>query len=144
MIVVPELMMSYYVSEKPSSGPEVPHTTKTATAIAKPTDTQESGLPRLLLTRGLGRCECGLVDCFIFDRREFSQSSLPPTAVVRLFDPGDDGQPQLLPAGPRATVQDVLLQEREERFHRRIVRACSHPAHRARQPITSQGLYIAS
>ena len=35
---------------------------------------------------------------------------------------------------PAAAVQDVLLQEREERFHGRVVAACSGPAPRSGQP----------
>ena len=55
----------------------------------------------------------GPVDCLIFDWREFSQPSLPAPAVVGHFDPGRDGQPQLLPNGPPLAVRVVLLLQRE-------------------------------
>src|SRR5690349_13855267 len=71
----------------------------------------------------LGRCERGPVDCFIFDGREFAQPSLPSPAMVGSLDPGCDGQSEFLPGEPALPVQDVLLQERKERFHRGVVRA---------------------
>jgi hypothetical protein len=33
--------------------------------------------------------------------------------MISALDPGDDGQTQLLPRRPALTVQDVLLQQRE-------------------------------
>ena len=85
-----------------------------------------------------GPCERGPVDCFIFDWREFSQPSLPPPAVVSPFDPGRDGQPELLSAGPPLTIQDVLLQQREDRFHRGIVRARTDPSHGSGEPVVPE------
>lgn len=96
------------------------------------------GLPRLLLTRVLGRCERGPVDCFIFDGREFSQPSLPSPAVVGPLDPGCDGQSEVLSGEPPLTVQNVLLQQREERFHCGVVSARTDPAHRAGEPVVTE------
>ena len=45
-----------------------------------------------------------------------AQAELAPPAVVGPLDPGDDRNPQLLPGGPRAAVEDVLLQQGEERL----------------------------
>ena len=38
--------------------------------------------------------------------------------MVGVLDPGDDREPELLPGLPAAPVEDILLQQREERLHR--------------------------
>ena len=42
-------------------------------------------------------------------------------------------------ARPGCAVKNILLYEREERFHRGIVRAGSDPAHQALRPVEFQG-----
>jgi hypothetical protein len=58
--------------------------------------------------------------------------------VVGPFDPGRDGQPEFLPGCPPLTVEDVLLQQREEGFRRRVVRARTAPARRTGQPVVPE------
>jgi hypothetical protein len=76
------------------------------------------------LTRGLGSSGrvCGLVDCLVFDGRQAAKPALA-RAVVSPLDPGDDGQPQLLAAGPALAVQNVLLQQGEKRLHGTVIAA---------------------
>jgi hypothetical protein len=71
----------------------------------------------------------------IFDGREAAESSLPAPPVIGPFDPDDDRQAQLLAGGPALTVQDVLLQQGEERLHRGVIAAGTDPAHRPGQPM---------
>jgi hypothetical protein len=56
-------------------------------------------------------------------RGELAQGTLPPAAVVGALDPRDDRQPQLRSGGPPLPIQDVALQQREERLHRGVVAA---------------------
>ena len=49
-----------------------------------------------------------------------AQSGLPATSVIGSLDPGDDRDPELFSGPPPLAVQDVLLQQREERFHRGV------------------------
>ena len=44
------------------------------------------------------------------------QCETEASTVVGPFDPGDDGNAQLLAGVPAATVQDVLLQQAKEAF----------------------------
>jgi hypothetical protein len=74
------------------------------------------------------------------DRGEASEAVLPASAVVGVLDPGDDREPELLPDLPAAPVEDVLLQQREERLHRRVVGAGPDAAHRAAQLVVVEGL----
>ena len=56
--------------------------------------------------------ERSLPDHFIFDRGELSEAALAPAAVVGAFDPGDDGQAEVLAGCPALAVQDVFLEQR--------------------------------
>lgn len=42
-------------------------------------------------------------------------------------------------AGPALPVEDILLQQGEERFHRRVVTARADTAHRADEPMALEG-----
>lgn len=77
---------------------------------------------------GSGR-GCGLVDCLKLDRSESSEPALAALAMVGPFDPNHDRHPQLLTGRPPLLVEDILLQEREERLHRSIVTARTNPSH---------------
>ena len=44
----------------------------------------------------------------------------------------------MLASGPRATIQDVFLQQAEERFHRGVVAAGRDPAHRSDHVLAGQ------
>lgn len=57
----------------------------------------------------------------VFDRGESSEGALAAAPVVGGFDPGDDRQAQFITGVPALTVQHVLLEQREERFHRSVV-----------------------
>ena len=50
---------------------------------------------------------------------------MPAAAVVGPFDPGHDGDPQVLPSGPGAAVQDNLLAALALRFSTRDPRVAS-------------------
>src|SRR5215211_2342059 len=62
-----------------------------------------------------------LVHGLELDRGELAEAALTTPAVVGPFDPDHDRKAQFLSALPASTVQDVLLQQREERLHRRVV-----------------------
>jgi hypothetical protein len=64
---------------------------------------------------------------------------LSASAVVGLLDPNDDRESELISGLPPLPVEDVLLQEAEERFHRGVVGAGTDPAHRAVQAVLAQG-----
>jgi hypothetical protein len=89
------------------------------------------GLPRVRLTRecGVSGRECGLVYCLKLDRGEFPEAALPTLAVVGALDPRHDRQPQFLPRRPPLPIEDILLQQGEERFHGRIISTCPDPSH---------------
>ena len=56
------------------------------------------------------------------DRGQPAESVLFSLPVVAALDPGHDRQPQVLPGRPSTLlVEDVLLQQRPERFHRGVV-----------------------
>ena len=55
------------------------------------------------------------------DRGELAEAALTTPAVVGPFDAGHDRQAQFLANDPLLTVQDVLLEQGEERLHRGVV-----------------------
>src|SRR4051812_23324057 len=59
--------------------------------------------------------------------------------VVGAFDPGDDRDAELVAGVPAATVEDVLLQQCEERFHGGVVAGGTDLAHRADHLVAGQG-----
>ncbi len=61
----------------------------------------------------------------MFDGGQSAEASLPSAAVVGAFDPGDDRDPEVLADLPALAVEDVLLQEAEERFHCGVVAGCA-------------------
>ena len=65
---------------------------------------------------------------------------LPSATVVGAFDPGDDGDAQLLAGVPAAAVQDVLLQQAEEGLHGRVVTGSPDAAHRSDHVVSAQGV----
>ena len=66
-----------------------------------------------------------------------TEPGLPPAAVIGAFDPGDD---RVLSGVPAAAVEDVLLQQGQERFHGRGVTGCPDPAHRSDPAVTVQAV----
>ena len=67
-----------------------------------------------------------------------SQANLSTAPVVGPFDPGDNRDPQLVTCPPAMAVEDVLLQQREEGFHRRVVTGGTDLAHRPVQVLLVQ------
>ena len=65
-----------------------------------------------------------------FHRGEPAEAVLSSAAVVGGLDPGHDRQPELCAGVPAAAVEDILLQQAEERLHRGVVRARPHSSHR--------------
>ena len=62
-------------------------------------------------------------DALEFHRGQMAQSGLPASAMLRPLDPDHDREAHLLTSSPRAAVEDVLLRQAEERFHRGVVTA---------------------
>lgn len=75
------------------------------------------GLVQVLVSGGW------LVDGFVFDGGEFAQACLSASAVVLGFDPVADGGLELVSAVPVLLIKDVLLEQGEEGFHCRVIRA---------------------
>ena len=76
-----------------------------------------------------GECDLSGDDGLELDRGQTSQPLLSAASVVGAFYPGDDRDPQVVAGGPPAPVQDVLLQEREERLHGGVVAGGRDLAH---------------
>lgn len=76
-----------------------------------------------------------MVNQFVFNWGQFTQMPLPTLPVIGPLDPVHDRLPQPRSRVPATTVEDVLLQHGEERFHRRIVASSSDPTHRPDEPI---------
>lgn len=66
---------------------------------------------------------------------------MPSSPVVGALDPGHDRQPELLTGGPPMLVENVLLQEREERFHRRVIAHGADPTHRSGQAGSTERMH---
>src|SRR3972149_9235484 len=79
-----------------------------------------------------------LVDCLELDRGELTEGPLAAPAMVGPFDPGQDRKAKLLSRLPALPVQDVVLQQREERLHGGVVGTGSDPAHRADEAVVPQ------
>jgi hypothetical protein len=60
-----------------------------------------------------------------------AEAGLAAAPVVGTLDPGDDLDPEFVAGGPAAPVQDVALQQREERFHGGVVAGGTDLAHGA-------------
>src|SRR5699024_4930050 len=73
-----------------------------------------------------------------FDRGQPAQCGLSAAAVIGAFDPGDDGNAQLVAGGPAALVQHVLLQQGKETFHCGIVASSADSAHRPDQAVAAE------
>ena len=74
-----------------------------------------------------------LVHCLELDRGELAKGPLTAPAVVGPFDPDDDRESEFVAGGPVLAVEDVLLEQREERFHGGVVAARANAAHGARR-----------
>ena len=80
-------------------------------------------------------------DGLVFDGGQSAQAGLSAASVIGPLDPGDDRDPQLLSGPPALAVQDVLLGQREERFHRRVIAGRADLAHRSDEVMTVQGMH---
>ena len=78
----------------------------------------------------------------VFDGRQSAKGILATPAVVGAFDPGDYGDPQLLPGGLGLSVEDVLLQEAEEALHGAVVAGGADATHQSDQAMTVQCLDV--
>ena len=58
----------------------------------------------------------GHVYCFKLDRGEPTEAALPTLAVIGLLDPGHYCEAEFLAGRPSLLVDDLLLQEGEERL----------------------------
>ena len=58
--------------------------------------------------------------------------------VVGVLDPVDDRVVELVTSAPRAPVEHVLLEQRVERLHRRVIAGRRDPTHRPGQPVGLQ------
>jgi hypothetical protein len=69
-----------------------------------------------------------------------SEGALSSSAVVRAFDPGHDGDPELVSGVPALAVEDVLLQEGEEALHGSVVADRADVPHRSEHAVTGESL----
>src|SRR5699024_6037497 len=59
--------------------------------------------------------------------------------MIRPLNPCHDRDPQLVPGGPPTAVENVLLQQSEERLHRSVIAGSTDPAHRFDDAVAGQG-----
>lgn len=62
---------------------------------------------------------------------ESAEASLPSPAVAGGFDPDDDRDAELVAGGPALLIEDVLLQQREERLGGGVVATRANASHRS-------------
>jgi len=77
---------------------------------------------------GGGSRLCGS-DRLELDGGEASEAGLPTASVVGLLDPRHDRDPKVLTGAPVLPIQDVLLQQCEEGFHRGVVAGRTDSSH---------------
>src|SRR5581483_1591578 len=78
-------------------------------------------------------------DHLVFDGGHAAEGGLSTAGVVGAFDPGDDLDAQLVASRPASLpVEDVALQESEERLHGGVVAGGADLAHRADHAVTGQ------
>jgi len=53
------------------------------------------------------------------------------SAVIRTLHPGDDRDAEVFTGIPGAAVQDVLLDQGEERFYGCVITCCTDSSHRS-------------
>lgn len=70
---------------------------------------------------------------------QLAECSLTTAPVVGPVDPTHQCEAQLLSGGPFFPVEDVGLDEVEERFHGGVVRAGADGAHRLDESVCNQG-----
>jgi hypothetical protein len=75
----------------------------------------------------------------VLDGGQSAEGVFPALSVVGTFDSGDDRDPEFLAGGPPPAVEHVLLQQREEGVHGRIVAGRADPAHRSGQLVAVEG-----
>ena len=97
------------------------------------------GLGDSSLGRGRGRCGH---DCFELDGRQLTEHTLTSAPVIGPFDPGHDGEAEVVAGGPALTVEHVLLEQCEERFHGRVVAGGTDPAARGTSQRVVEGSYL--
>ena len=73
------------------------------------------------------------------DRGVSSEDPLAATSVIGPLDPGDDGDAQILSRLPTLAIEHVLLEQREEGLHGRVVTAGADPAHRSGEAVVLEG-----
>ena len=66
-----------------------------------------------------------------FNGRQTTQAGLSASAMIGALNPGDDREAQLVSGDPRLAIEYVVLQQREERFHRSIIACGPDSAHGA-------------
>ena len=87
----------------------------------------------------MSSCESSwLYDCFVLYWCQSTQPGLSATSVICPLDPGHDRDSQLVASDPPATVENVLLQQGEERFHGRVIARCADSSHRPDDAVTGQ------
>lgn len=90
---------------------------------------------------GLGREGQWCVhDGLVLDGGQASEPFLSAAAVVGAFDPCHDRDAELLAGVPPLPVQDVLLGQAEEQFHRGVVAGGAASAHRSDHVVAVQGV----
>jgi len=73
-----------------------------------------------------------------------AQAALAAAPVVGRLDPADDRNGEVLAGLPGVAVEDVVWEEREERFHRGVVASGRDASHRPHQPVRLEGALVAA
>ena len=58
--------------------------------------------------------------------------------MIGPFDPGDDRDSEVFSGPPAASVQDVLVEQSEEEFHRGVLAGATDLAHRSEEVMAVQ------
>src|SRR5699024_591985 len=77
----------------------------------------------------------------VLDGGQSAQASLSATTVVGPLDPDDDRDPYLFSSPPPLSIQDVLLEQREEGLHRRVVPGNADFPHRSDEVMPVQRVH---
>ena len=80
-------------------------------------------------------------DGLVLNLGQTAQANLPTAPVVGPFDPGDNREAQLVTDPPATAVEDVLLLQSEEGFHRCIVTDGTDLGYRHEQVVLIRGVH---
>lgn len=79
---------------------------------------------------------------FVIDGCQLPEAGLSAPAVVGALYPPHDSGAELFSSVPNSLVKDILLEEREETFHGRVIPGGADPAHAPDQPVSLQSALV--